>query len=74
MELRVALGEEALEREERLRILAALDRFEWNRGVTARALEIERSTLYLKMRKYRLLTPASVGDTAAPPERIGKTS
>ncbi len=46
--------EEALEAPERLIIQAALDRNEWNRQATARELDINRTTLYKKMRKHRL--------------------
>jgi DNA-binding NtrC family response regulator len=44
----------ALEAPERLIIEAALVRNEWNRQATAAELDINRTTLYKKMRKYRL--------------------
>src|SRR5690606_76682 len=45
---------QALELPERRIIEAALKRNQWNRQVTARELDINRTTLYKKMRKYRL--------------------
>jgi DNA-binding NtrC family response regulator len=44
----------ALEGPERLIIEAALKRNAWNRQATAAELDINRTTLYKKMRKYRL--------------------
>jgi DNA-binding NtrC family response regulator len=44
----------ALEEPERKIIEAALKRNAWNRGATAKELDINRTTLYKKMRKYRL--------------------
>jgi two-component system response regulator HydG len=44
----------ALETPERLIIEAALKRNAWNRQATAAELDINRTTLYKKMRKYRL--------------------
>jgi len=44
----------ALESPERRIIEAALKRNNWNRQATAAELEINRTTLYKKMRKYRL--------------------
>jgi DNA-binding NtrC family response regulator len=44
----------ALEQPERLIIEAALRRNAWNRQATAAELDINRTTLYKKMRKYRL--------------------
>ncbi len=46
--------EAALEGPERRIIEAALKRNAWNRQVTAAELDINRTTLYKKMRKYRL--------------------
>jgi len=46
--------EAALEVPERRIIEAALKRNEWNRQATAAELDINRTTLYKKMRKYRL--------------------
>jgi DNA-binding NtrC family response regulator len=45
---------EALEIPERQIIEAALKRNDWNRQLTAAELDINRTTLYKKMRKYRL--------------------
>jgi DNA-binding NtrC family response regulator len=44
----------ALEGPERKIIEAALKRNDWNRQATAAELDINRTTLYKKMRKYRL--------------------
>jgi DNA-binding NtrC family response regulator len=46
--------EQALEGPERRIIEAALHRNSWNRQNTAAELDINRTTLYKKMRKYRL--------------------
>lgn len=46
--------EQALETPERRIIEAALKRNNWNRQSTAAELDINRTTLYKKMRKYRL--------------------
>lgn len=51
--------EKALELPERRIIEAALQRNNWNRNATAAELDINRTTLYKKMRKYRL----DVGET-----------
>jgi DNA-binding NtrC family response regulator len=51
--------EAALEGPERLIIESALRRNNWNRQATAAELDINRTTLYKKMRKYRL----DVGET-----------
>src|SRR5438874_3820183 len=53
--------EAALEAPERRIIEAALRRTNWNRQSTAAELDINRTTLYKKMRKYRL----DVGETNA---------
>ena len=53
--------EAALEGPERRIIEAALKRNNWNRQSTAAELDINRTTLYKKMRKYRL----DVGETNA---------
>jgi two-component system response regulator AtoC len=52
----------ALEGPERRIIEAALKRNAWNRQATAAELDINRTTLYKKMRKYRL--DGGVGDPA----------
>jgi two-component system response regulator HydG len=49
----------ALEGPEKKIIEAALKRNAWNRQATAAELDINRTTLYKKMRKYRL----DVGET-----------
>jgi transcriptional regulator with PAS, ATPase and Fis domain len=41
--------------DEKERLLAMLRKYQWNRGQTANALNIERTTLWRKMRKYNLL-------------------
>jgi two-component system response regulator HydG len=46
---------EALEGPERQLILQALEALNWNRQETARVLDINRTTLYKKMKKYGLL-------------------
>ena len=51
--------ERALETPERKIIERALQRNDWNRQATAAELDINRTTLYKKMRKYRL----DVGET-----------
>jgi PAS domain S-box-containing protein len=43
---------EILEKE---RILNALQKFKWNRGLTAKALKINRSTLWRKMKRYNII-------------------
>ncbi len=46
---------EALEEPEKRIIVQALQAFNWNRQETARVLDINRTTLYKKMKKYNLL-------------------
>jgi two-component system response regulator HydG len=46
---------EALEGPEREIIVRTLEAFGWNRQETAKALDINRTTLYKKMKKYGLL-------------------
>jgi DNA-binding NtrC family response regulator len=46
--------ERALEEPERMILLAALDRNGWNRQATAAELQVNRTTLYKKMRRYGL--------------------
>lgn len=46
---------EAMEGPEKQLILEALQAFNWNRQETARMLDINRTTLYKKMKKYGLL-------------------
>lgn len=46
---------EALEAPEKQLILQALEALNWNRQETARVLDINRTTLYKKMKKYGLL-------------------
>lgn len=45
---------EGMERPERDMILAALEKCSWNRNKAAAALEINRTTLYNKMKKYQI--------------------
>ncbi len=51
------------ERRERAEIIDALERHRWNRSRTAQSLEMDRSTLWRKMKKYHI-DPDSAG--AAP--------
>ena len=44
----------ALEEPERLIIKAALERNNWSRQATAQELDINRTTLYKKMRQFQL--------------------
>ncbi|MBV8383837.1 MAG: hypothetical protein JOZ63_14605 [Planctomycetaceae bacterium] len=46
---------EALEEPERRIIIQALQALNWNRQETARVLDINRTTLYKKMKKYKIL-------------------
>jgi two-component system response regulator HydG len=46
---------EALEEPEKRIIIEALHAFNWNRQETARVLDINRTTLYKKMKKYNLI-------------------
>lgn len=45
---------EALLEPERRIIVAALEANDWNRGATARQLQIDRTTLYKKMKQFRI--------------------
>ena len=45
---------EAMEEPEKSYIRSALETYEWNRQITSRALGINRTTLYKKMKKYGL--------------------
>jgi two-component system response regulator HydG len=47
--------QEALEEPEKRIIVQALQAFNWNRQETAKVLDINRATLYKKMKKYNLL-------------------
>jgi two-component system response regulator HydG len=53
--MRIRPLREALEEPEKRIILQALQAFNWNRQETARVLDINRTTLYKKMKKYGLL-------------------
>jgi DNA-binding NtrC family response regulator len=55
---------EALEEPERRIILAALEANGWNRQRTAHGLDVNRTTLYKKMKLYGLAEPADKADTA----------
>ena len=46
---------EAREEPEKRIIIQALQAFNWNRQETAKVLDINRTTLYKKMKKYGLL-------------------
>ncbi|MFO8084649.1 MAG: sigma 54-interacting transcriptional regulator [Desulfobacterales bacterium] len=43
------------ENSERKRLLVFLEKYQWNRGKTAAALKIDRSTLWRKMKKHQLI-------------------
>jgi len=60
----IASLKEALEAPEREIILRALEAANWSRSETASALEINRSTLFKKMKKYGLEAPEGVGADA----------
>jgi DNA-binding NtrC family response regulator len=49
--------EEALGRAERQILLETLERFKWNRQLSASALGISRTTLFNKMKRFELLDP-----------------
>ena len=49
---------EAMKDPERRILVAALNANDWNRGETAKQLDINRTTLYKKIRQYRLDEPA----------------
>jgi DNA-binding NtrC family response regulator len=53
---------EALETPERDILLSALEACDWSRSETAAALDINRSTLFKKMKKYGLEPPESAAD------------
>jgi len=52
----------ALEGPERRILLEALDAMDWNRREAARVLQINRTTLYKKLKKYGLLSAGPGGD------------
>ncbi|MBM4284726.1 MAG: sigma-54-dependent Fis family transcriptional regulator [Deltaproteobacteria bacterium] len=49
--------DEALAQAEKHILLEALERFKWNRQMTSRALGVSRTTLFNKMRRFRLTDP-----------------
>ncbi len=53
---------EALEEPEKRVIIQALQAFNWNRREVARVLDINRTTLYKKMKKYGLLIDKPIWD------------
>lgn len=55
VEMPIGPLKETLEGPEREYILHALKTFDWNRNRTAEALDLNRTTLYKKMKKYGLL-------------------
>jgi two-component system response regulator HydG len=55
LQMEVRPLKEALEEPEKRIIIQALQAFNWNRQETARVLDINRTTLYKKMKKYNLL-------------------
>jgi len=52
---------DALEEPEKRIIIQALQALNWNRQETARVLDINRTTLYKKMKKYGLLLDEPTG-------------
>ncbi len=61
LQLGVRPLKEALEEPEKRIIIQALQAFNWNRQETARVLDINRTTLYKKMKKYNLLIDEPMG-------------
>ncbi len=59
---------EALARAEKAIILEALDAFGWNRTRTAKALGIDRTTLFHKMRRHKIQPPSPGGSRRPGPE------
>jgi two-component system, NtrC family, response regulator HydG len=55
LHMRIHPLKEALEEPEKRIIIEALRAFNWNRQETARVLDINRTTLYKKMKKYGLI-------------------
>jgi DNA-binding NtrC family response regulator len=54
---------EALEEPEKRLIIGALQAFNWKHQETARALDLNRTTLYKKMRKYGIVrSPSTMSD------------
>lgn len=51
-------GVESMQELEKVHIRKLLDRYDWNVSRTARALEIDRVTLYNKLKKYGIEKPA----------------
>jgi transcriptional regulator with PAS, ATPase and Fis domain len=49
--------DEALAQAEKHLLLEVLERYKWNRQLSARALGISRTTLFNKMRRFQLLDP-----------------
>jgi DNA-binding NtrC family response regulator len=49
--------EEALARAERQILLQTLESFKWNRQLSAKALDISRTTLFNKMRRFQIMDP-----------------
>ncbi len=43
------------QKSERNRILRTLEKYQWHRGKTAKALDVDRSTLWRKMKMYQLI-------------------
>ena len=66
---------EALAREEKAVILKALDAFRWNRTRTAKALGIDRTTLFHKMRRHQIQPgPGDRGKRPGPEVAPGNSS
>jgi len=54
-----APGVESIQDLEKIHILKILEKYHWNVSRTARALEIDRVTLYNKMKKYAIQKPGA---------------
>jgi two-component system, NtrC family, response regulator HydG len=63
---------EALEEPEKRIIIQALQSFNWNRQKTAGALNIDRATLYKKIKKYSLLSDEPTWATSEADETSGR--
>jgi transcriptional regulator with PAS, ATPase and Fis domain len=44
------------QKSERKRLLTTLEKYQWHRGKTSKALGIDRSTLWRKMKTYQLIS------------------
>jgi transcriptional regulator with PAS, ATPase and Fis domain len=62
--------EEAVARAERQILLDTLERFKWNRQLSAGALGISRTTLFNKMKRFQLLDPRRQTGVYSSPESL----